>query len=145
MTVEKKVKKNYGGRTFICGGITFLNCVKTVFPISMRKLKKTNPEHFAGVNYFFNWLKFIKNLKLFFWRINLRFKVNFYRARKSKCQYALWNKLLWWKYFFLNVFYFFTYGLWLKFSKFVFFVKTIQFMHQSIDLVELSWNISFLT
>ena len=33
----------------------------------------------------------------------------------------------------------------LKFLKFVFFVKTSQFIHQSIDLVELSWNLSFLT
>jgi hypothetical protein len=38
MTVEKKFKKNYGVRTFIYGGITFLNCVKTVFPSALTSL-----------------------------------------------------------------------------------------------------------
>ena len=40
------------------------------------------------------------------------------------------------------IFYIFTYGLWPKFSKFVFHFKTSKFIHQSKDLVELK-NICF--
>jgi hypothetical protein len=45
----------------------------------------------------------------------------------------------------LTNFYFFTHWLWPKFTKFVFLPKISKFIHQSKDLAELSWNISFLS